>query len=153
MSLDPTSSVPLYVQIQDYLKKQIKQDAFHAGSRLPSERELSETLGVSRMTVRQALHALTHENVIFSQTGKGYYIRKPKIDQELGVLTSFSEEMNQRGVVPNSRVITDPACHAGTLVFICPSRTEIVFQRIRSLTIIRSGESVAGSTPLESSSV
>jgi len=45
------------------------------------------------------------EGVIYSQTGKGHYVYKPKLDQELGVLTSFTEEMHQRGVDPSSKVI------------------------------------------------
>ncbi len=105
MEINPDSSIPLYIQIKDYLHQQIRSAVFPGGSKLPSERDLSLELGVSRMTVRQALQALVKEDAIYSRTGKGYYVRQPRIDQELGVLTSFSEEVLQRGLLPTSRVI------------------------------------------------
>jgi GntR family transcriptional regulator len=105
MEINPASSVPLYIQIKDYLHQKVKNGVFPGGTKLPSERDLSLDLGVSRMTVRQALQALVKEDIIYSRTGKGYYACQPRIDQELGVLTSFSEEMLQHGFLPTSRVI------------------------------------------------
>jgi len=105
MEINPNSSDPLYIQIKNYLHQQIRSAVFPGGSKLPSERDLSLDLGVSRMTVRQALQELVKEDAIYSRAGMGYYVRQPKIDQELGVLTSFSEEMLQRGLMPTSRVI------------------------------------------------
>jgi GntR family transcriptional regulator len=105
MEINPDSSTPLYIQIRDHLHQQIQSAVFPGGSRLPSERDLALDLGVSRMTVRQALQALVKDDAIYTRTGKGYYVREPKIDQELGILTSFSEEMLQRGLTPTSRVV------------------------------------------------
>ena len=47
-------ATPLYIQIRDLLQQQIEQGVFATGERLPSERELSQAYGVSRMTARQA---------------------------------------------------------------------------------------------------
>lgn len=105
MTIDPDLSIPLYQQIRDYLVQKINDSVYPSGSRLPSERDLASYFGVSRVTVRQALNSLIQEGLIYSQTGKGHYVHKTKIDQELGVLTSFTEEMHQRGVVPSSKVI------------------------------------------------
>ena len=105
MTIDPDLSVPLYLQIREYLVQKINESVYPSGSRLPSERDLAAYFGVSRVTVRQALNSLIQEGLIYAQTGKGHYVRKTKIDQELGVLTSFTEEMHQRGVAPSSKVV------------------------------------------------
>jgi len=105
MNINPDLSIPLYQQIREHLIQQINDSVYPSGSRLPSERDLASNFGVSRVTVRQALNSLMQEGVIYSQTGKGHYVYKPKLDQELGFLTSFTEEMHQRGVVPSSQVI------------------------------------------------
>ncbi|MCB0066410.1 MAG: GntR family transcriptional regulator [Caldilineaceae bacterium] len=53
--IDKNSPIPRYYQIAELLKEQIAVGELPNGARLPSERELCEQLGVSRMTVRQAL--------------------------------------------------------------------------------------------------
>lgn len=97
--------IPLYQQLQATLRAQIESGQFRTHERLPSERELSQQFGVSRMTVRQALDALTQAGLIYGKVGKGTFISEPKIDQQLVMLTGFSEEMQRRGQAPSSRVL------------------------------------------------
>ena len=135
MEINPASSTPLYIQIKEHLHQQIQKTVFPGGSRLPSERDLALDLGVSRMTVRQALQALVKEETIYTSTGKGYYVRQPKIDQELGVLTSFSEEVLQRGLTPTSRVVLAelqlPTAEIVEPLHLSPGAEVVVLRRVR----------------------
>mgnify|MGYP005849407643 CR=1 FL=1 len=103
--VNPNSKVPLYIQMNEYLRKQIDAGTYPIGTRLPSERELAETNAVSRMTARQALQLLIQQGYADSRVGKGTFAALPKIRQELTELTGFSEEMSRRGMQPSSRVL------------------------------------------------
>jgi GntR family transcriptional regulator len=105
MALNPNAATPLYIQIKDALQTQIESGAFAVGDRLPSERELSEAYGVSRMTARQALQLLQHNGLTQRRVGKGTYVSRPQIDQELRDLTSFTQDMTGRGLHPQSHVL------------------------------------------------
>ena len=103
--VNPNPGTPLYIQIKETLQAQIESGAVAVGDRLPSERELSETYGVSRMTARQALQLLQQSGFSRRQVGKGTYASRPQIDQELRELTSFTGDMASRGLQPRSRVL------------------------------------------------
>jgi GntR family transcriptional regulator len=105
MQPNPNSSTPLYIQIKDLLHAQIQSGQFAVGDRLPSERELSEAYNVSRMTARQALQLLEQDGLTQRQVGKGSYVARPQIDQELRELTSFTQDMAARGLRPQNRVL------------------------------------------------
>src|SRR3954447_21117484 len=76
------------------------------GTAIPSERQLSADLGVSRLTVRAALDELAREGYLVRRRGSGTYVQEPsKISQEL-TMTSFSEDMRRRGLNPGSRTIS-----------------------------------------------
>src|SRR6201989_1551339 len=72
------------------------------GTAIPSERQLSVDLGVSRLTVRAALDDLVREGYLVRRRGSGTFVSEPKIAQEL-TLTSFTEDMRRRGLRPASR--------------------------------------------------
>jgi GntR family transcriptional regulator len=105
MPLDHDSTVPLYIQLKEHLRAQIEAGVYPSGTRLPSERELAQAFQMSRMTARQALQLLAKDGFISSRVGKGTYVRRPRIAQELRFLTSFTEDMHERGLTPSSRVI------------------------------------------------
>lgn len=104
--LDKQSPIPMYVQIEDYLKNQILQGDFVIGAAIPSERELTDTFGVSRMTVRQSITNLVNEGLLYREKGRGTYVATPKIEQPLSGLTSFTEDMLSRGMKPSSKLIS-----------------------------------------------
>ena len=89
------------------------------GSAIPSERQLSSDLGVSRLTVRAALDQLVREGYLVRRRGAGTFVREPKIAQEL-TMTSFSEDMRQRGMRPGSSPNVGPHSTAST----CASRPD-----------------------------
>lgn len=65
---------PLYLKIYNDLLLDIKEGIYPAGSRLPSEKELSEQYQVSRITSKKALEMLAEGNMITRMPGKGSYV-------------------------------------------------------------------------------
>jgi GntR family transcriptional regulator len=99
---DPNAASPLYMQLAQSLAQAIRDGIFHADEALPSERVLAEQLALSRVTARKAIDRLVEQGLIIRKRGSGNYIA-PKLEQPLTRLTSFSEELHQRGFVPSSR--------------------------------------------------
>ncbi|PTQ56648.1 MAG: putative transcriptional regulator of N-Acetylglucosamine utilization, GntR family [Candidatus Carbobacillus altaicus] len=102
--LNKDTPIPLYYQLKEKLTEAIMNGSWPVGTMIPSERELSEKYGISRMTVRQALGEMVKEGLLVRKKGKGSFVAEPKINQELIRLTSFSEDMRSRGLTPDSRV-------------------------------------------------
>ncbi|ALT79421.1 MULTISPECIES: GntR family transcriptional regulator [unclassified Roseateles] len=102
---DPTAASPLYMQLAQKLAQAIRDGVFQADEALPSERVLSEQLELSRVTARKAIDRLVEQGMIVRKRGSGNYIA-PKLEQPLSRLTSFSEELQQRGFKPSSRWLT-----------------------------------------------
>jgi GntR family transcriptional regulator len=72
---------------------------------LPTERQLAERFGVSRMTVRQAMNGLRNDGVLHSVRGLGTFLAAPRLSKP-PALTSFSEDLKSRGFTPSTRVIS-----------------------------------------------
>lgn len=84
---------------------------------LPTERQLSERFGVSRMTVRQALNGLRADGVLRSVRGVGTFVARPRLSKG-PALTSFSEDLKARGYLPTTRLIAGEELAAETHVAI-----------------------------------
>lgn len=78
MKIDKQSPIPIYYQIMEQLKAQIKSGELLPDMPLPSEREYAEQFGISRMTVRQALSNLVNEGFLYRLKGRGTFVSKPK---------------------------------------------------------------------------
>src|SRR3954470_20258048 len=104
------------------------------GEAIPSERQLSADLGVSRLTVRAALDDLVREGLLVRRRGSGTFVSEPKIAQEL-TMTSFTEDMRRRGMVPGSRTVelkSQPAgAWLGRILHVSPSESLMVIKRVR----------------------
>ena len=109
---DARDSSPLYIQLARRIEAAIRDGQYQVDQALPSERLLSDSLGVSRVTARKAIDQLVDQGLIVRRQGSGNYIA-PRFEQPLSRLTSFSEELSRRGYKPTSRwlkrVITLPA--------------------------------------------
>src|SRR5437762_383399 len=112
------------------------------GTAIPSERQLCVDLGVSRLTVRAALDDLAREGYLIRRRGSGTYVQQPKIAQEL-TMTSFSEDMRRRGMVPGSRTLSMTSTLAGArlgrFLQVSPSEKILVIKRLR----LADGETMA----------
>jgi GntR family transcriptional regulator len=99
---DAGDSTPLYLQLARHLSEAIREGRYQPQEALPSERLLSESLGLSRVTTRKAIDQLVLQGLIVRRQGSGNYIA-PHLEQPLSRLTSFSEELHRRGYTPRSR--------------------------------------------------
>jgi GntR family transcriptional regulator len=97
--------LPLYYQLMQELRARIERGEWKPGDLFPSERELCETYGISRMTVRQALAELVDSGLLRRDRGRGTFVAKPKIRKRLSRLTSFTEDMHARGKQAGARVL------------------------------------------------
>jgi GntR family transcriptional regulator len=113
-TLSKNAPVPLYLQVKNTLEAEITDGVYHPEGRLPSERELCERFGVSRMTARQAIKELERAGKVFSRVGKGTFIAEPKIAQQLRNLTGFSQDILTRGARPSSVVLSAQIIPANT---------------------------------------
>jgi GntR family transcriptional regulator len=102
--LDRNSFVPLYEQIHQALRQMIDSGEINPGSPVPSERELSEEYGVSRMTARQALRSLRQDGLVYRERGIGTIVTKRKVDVHTRNLIGFTDDMLQRGLTPSSKL-------------------------------------------------
>jgi GntR family transcriptional regulator len=100
-TLDPSSSLPLYQQLQRALREAIDKKVLAPEDALPSERQLAAELGISRITVRKAIEGLIEEGLLVSRQGSGNFVGT-RIDKNFAKLTSFSEDMRSRGRTPRS---------------------------------------------------
>jgi GntR family transcriptional regulator len=80
-------------------------DDLGVGSAIPPERRLAADLGISRPTLRAAIEELVREGLLLRRHGSGTYVAEPKIALPL-TMTSFSDDMRQRGMRPGSRVLS-----------------------------------------------
>lgn len=96
---------PRYVQLRQRLESGIESGVLPPNSSLPPEREIAEITELSRVTVRKAIQELVREGLIEQRQGSGSFIRERlnRMEQSLSHLTSFTEDMAQRGMDTTSR--------------------------------------------------
>jgi GntR family transcriptional regulator len=99
------SPKPLYRQLQERLIKDLELGKRLPHSRLPSEREWVKKLGISRITVRQALGELVHQGYLYTVPGKGFFVGERRNARELNAFLSFTASAQSRGEEPASRVL------------------------------------------------
>jgi GntR family transcriptional regulator len=97
--------LPRYYQLKEIIRERIRSGEWAPGSLIPSERELCEHYGISRMTARQSVGELVTEGLLYREQGKGTYVGRPKIAQQLLRLTGFTEDMRAREQRPGAKVL------------------------------------------------
>ena len=93
---------PLYLQLADELRKQIEEGKLKENEKILTEKELSETYNVSRITVRKALEILTDEDLLTRKQGVGTFVTGKKLVRNLNMLMSFSQNCIQNGERPGT---------------------------------------------------
>jgi GntR family transcriptional regulator len=109
-------------------------EALRVGDAIPPERVLSQQLGVSRLTLRAALADLVREGHLTRRRGAGTFVAEPKVAKEM-TITSFSDDMRQRGLTPGSKTLefrTIPAgARLGRILYASPSDPVLSVKRLR----------------------
>lgn len=114
--INPGSPVPKYYQLKEIIRDMIEQEELGAGEMIPPERELCERYGVSRMTARQAIMELVNEGLLYRVQGLGTFVAEAKVPQDTGRLTSFTQDMRERGMKVSSKVLEVEVDSAGPVV-------------------------------------
>jgi GntR family transcriptional regulator len=99
---------PLHAQIEHWLTDVIGRGDLVPGDRLPREGDLAARLGVSRMTLRQALATMEAHGSVARRPGRsgGTYVREPRIDCDLTGLAGFTEQMRRASVRAGARMVS-----------------------------------------------
>jgi len=98
------SLIPRHQAIEDYLRDRIA--ALRPGDPLPTDKELCEYFGVSRMTARQAVSRLAEAGLVRREPGKGTFVAQRRLQREIGVLLSFTRVMERLGRRASSRMLS-----------------------------------------------
>lgn len=101
--IDRGSGTAIYLQLAALLREYVRTKV-SATTPIPSERHIAARFGLARMTVRQAIDTLVSAEVLDRVVGLGTFVRRPKVDLQVK-LTSYSEEMQRRGMVPDAKVL------------------------------------------------
>jgi len=102
MTLEPSSPLPLYHQLERVLAERIADGRYRDG--FPGDLELAAEFSVSRGTVRQALERLARSGLIVRHQGRGSFVAAP-LEYPLGRFYRFAHEMHVRGIPESSRVL------------------------------------------------
>jgi GntR family transcriptional regulator len=97
--IDQASPVPVFIQVEQDIRRQILSGAYKSGDRLPRETELAKIYGISRMTVRHALEGLANAKLIRRAHGVGTTVISPPAPLvfNLGLMVSFSDQLRRQG--------------------------------------------------------
>jgi GntR family transcriptional regulator len=92
------TGIPLYVQIRNLLKEQIRLGEWSAEDPMPTEDQLGAHFGVSRTTVRQAMTDLEREGLVVRKAGRGTFARQPLMVLRMQQMHSFAADLERRGL-------------------------------------------------------
>ena len=93
--LDISSDIPLYKQLSKILYEKIAKGEWKYNEKIPTETELCELYGISRMTVRQAIEDLKNKGYICKKQGLGTFVTHPKVGQEILSFRFYDNDMNE----------------------------------------------------------
>ncbi|CAN3129896.1 GntR family transcriptional regulator [Mycobacterium sp. smrl_JER01] len=128
------AGTPLYLTIAADVRDRIAAEQLGPHTLLPSERELAELHGVSRMTARQALSLLESEGVVYRKPPRGTFVAEPRVRFHVG---SFSEEVARMGRRPAAQLlwadhrVASPAVRSA--LDLAEGAAVHVFHRLRSV--------------------
>lgn len=114
--INKRSPIPAYSQLIDIIYSQIKNRELLPNDMVPSEIELCKKYGISRTTVREALRRLTRDGLLYTIRGKGTFIAEPKLDQIMIKIPNFYEDMAERGLKPDVKILDVRVIKATKLV-------------------------------------
>jgi GntR family transcriptional regulator len=102
MILDKKSPVPEYYQVQTDIEEKIKNGYYPKGAQLPTDMAFCEIYNTSRITIRRALQELENAGYVERRQGKGTFVKREDIEQNMSHFYSFTEELKKMGYIPSS---------------------------------------------------
>lgn len=127
--IDHASKLPLHFQVEELLRNLVELPNYQDGDFLPGEVELSNKLGVSRNTIRQATNKLEHEGLIVRKKGYGTKVAEKSVTTQLDSWHSFTQEMNEKGIAFSNFLINAEWVESDEKVsvfFNIPIKTKVV---------------------------
>ncbi len=100
------SQVSYYKQLYIILRNDIARGVWKPGDRIPSEAELIDIYGVSRITVRQAFELLVNDGLVYRRRGSGTFVAAAEGEKGARRMTDIDEELRRLGLEPETRVLT-----------------------------------------------
>lgn len=132
MTVDRSSPMPLWAQLEAQLRQRFEAGEFHV--RFPTDTELVNEYEVSRHTVREAIRHLNRTGILRRERGRGTVVNRAEFEQPLGALYSLFQSIESSGVEQRSVVLalreeTDrtAADHLG----LAPDAPLVFLERIR----------------------
>lgn len=101
-----SESTPFYKQLKNKILEDIDSGKLMHGDKLPSERELADQYGISRMTARHTLSILEREGVVERRIGAGTFITNKKIEMDFITFNSFTKNMLGKGLQPSTQLLS-----------------------------------------------
>ncbi|MBS6641985.1 MAG: GntR family transcriptional regulator [Clostridiaceae bacterium] len=95
--LDQNALTPLYEQLKNAIKEDIKAQIYRPGDRMPSEAEMEEKYQVSRITVRRAVKELCDEEILVRRQGKGTFVLNNGVHSRIDRLAGFHDSLGEQG--------------------------------------------------------
>jgi DNA-binding GntR family transcriptional regulator len=131
------SPQPLYLRVYRLIADEIASGNLGPGDRLPSERDLTERLGVSRATVRRALGELAEDGLVEASAGRGSFVATGPLVEPPNELLSFTELGGRHGLQATARVLrleSRPATIEEAEAFgVAPGADLVELERLRLL--------------------
>lgn len=116
MELARNTFEPLYYQIREDIREKISSNQYPPLSMIPSEAELCEIYGVSRVTVRRAVLDLVQEGLLTRGKGKGTFVTEQYGLTEVGGVQSFTKELLGLNMRPSAKLLGCRIRNADTTV-------------------------------------
>jgi len=127
--------LPRYYQLKEILEKRIQTGEFQPGDQFPTDENLCEEYGLSRGTVRRAVDMLVEEGRLKREQGRGTFVTAPQLNRIFFRLSSFDEEMHQRGRTPSTKLLHLKVFPASETIAadlgLCPGEDVIEIARLR----------------------
>ena len=131
LHIDNHAPEPLWRQLYIQLDDLLTSGTLQAGTSLPPERELAETLGVSRSTVKRSYDQLRHDQRIGGRGRGGSVVRRPeRVEPTLGRLKGFTEEMRELGKFASTTLLVCEVVHDRRMASIFQRPSNALFLHI-----------------------
>lgn len=134
---EPATAVgEAYRKLSDSLRRR----AFPPGTRLPGERDLALSVGVSRATLRQALGRLAEEGQLDRSAQRGWFVPRQTVGEPPSTLQSFTEMARSRGLTPGARVlhqgVRPAAFDEARRLHVAPAAKVVELRRLRTMDAV-----------------